>query len=351
LAGQNWEETLNKHGDMIEKRTHIILKREAERGIQYHSFIGGLYQALREYVLRKGKRLASTSALLTYKGFTGKIDDRILDVCAGLELYRHAILVHDDLVDRDETRRRGPTLHAAYAQSHDARLGEGLAVFAGNILYTLALKTLMNSGFERDKLLQAIALLNDAFQDVNESQSLDLLFEYKNPGIREWYAMASKRASSLFKASLGMGAILANAPSKDARLLVEAAEHMGYCFDVQDDIIDTFASEEQYGRKPGGDLAKRKKPLHLIYTYRMAGQRGVEALKRALLKPTLNLEGLAAIREVISGCGALEKAKKRSKKHAETAKKLLSETSLTVDVKGFFNSFIDYLTESLDWYR
>ncbi|MEM2964375.1 MAG: polyprenyl synthetase family protein [Candidatus Bathyarchaeia archaeon] len=256
----SWEAALNKYGKMIEERAETILKREAEQGFQYHPFMGGLYEALKGYVLRKGKRLASVTTLLAYKGFAGEMDDRILNVCAGMELYRHAILVHDDLVDGDETRRRGLTLHASYAQSYEKRLGEGLAVFAGNIMYTIALKTLVASGFERDKALRAVALLNDAFQAVNESQILDLLFEYKRPGIREWYVMASKRASSLFKASLGIGAILADAALKDARLLAEAAEHVGYCFDVQDDIIDTFASEEQYGRKPGGDLVKRKNP-------------------------------------------------------------------------------------------
>jgi geranylgeranyl diphosphate synthase type II len=86
---------------------------------------------------------------------------------------------------------------------------------------------------------------------VNESQVLDLLFEYKTPDVNEWYVMASKRAASLFKASLLVGAVLADASEKDLRLLGEAAEHIGYCFDIQDDIIDTFASEEQYGRRPG----------------------------------------------------------------------------------------------------
>lgn len=36
--------------------------------------------------------------------------------------------------------------------------------------------------------------------------------------------------------------------------------NIGYAFDIQDDIIDTFAAEQQYGRPPGGDVARGKKP-------------------------------------------------------------------------------------------
>lgn len=46
---------------------------------------------------------------------------------------------------------------------------------------------------------------NNAFQAVNDSQLLGLLFEYKIPDVYEWYIMASKRAASLLNASLGIG--------------------------------------------------------------------------------------------------------------------------------------------------
>lgn len=337
----DWEKTLDNYSLMIEEKLSSLLEKETENAINYHDFIGRLYRNLREYTSRRGKRLASCSTLLAYKGFNGEVDDRILDVCAGIELYRHSILLHDDLVDNDETRRGGSTIHNRYSHEHDIRFGDGLAVFAGNILYTLAVKAFSSSGFESGKIVEVLNLLNDAFQAVNESQVLDLLFEYKTPDVNEWYVMASKRAASLFKASLLVGAVLADASEKDLRLLGEAAEHIGYCFDIQDDIIDTFASEEQYGRRPGGDLSKHKKPLHIVYAYMMADQSRLENA----------LEDLNKIRKVLSDCGALEEAKNRSRKHADSAKKLISETTMSREAKDFYISFIDYVKESLNWYK
>jgi len=344
-----WEKTLDKYGLMIEERLSSFLEKETKDASDYHDFIGRLYGDLHEYAARRGKRLASCSTLLTYKGFNKVVDDRILSVCVGIELYRHSILVHDDLVDGDQSRRGGSTIHKKYAQEHDARFGDCSAVFTGNMLYALALKALSGSGFEPGRIVQVSNVLNNAFQAVNESQVLDLLFEYKKPDVDEWYIMASKRAVSLFKASLLIGAVLADASENDLRLLREAAEQVGYCFDIQDDIIDTFASEEQYGRKPGGDLMKRKKPLHIVHTYMMANQEQLETFESAIQKRPQ--EDLSRIRRVISECGALEAAKNRSREHADSAKKLISETNMSQEVKGFFNSFIDYVKESLNWYK
>jgi len=344
-----WEKTLDRYGLMIEERLSSFLEKETKDASDYHDFIGRLYEVLHEYTARRGKRLASCSTLLAYKGFNKGVDDLILSVCVGIELYRHSILVHDDLVDGDESRRGSSTVHKKYAREHDARFGDCLAVFTGNMLYALALKALSGSGFEPGKIVQVSNMLNNAFQAVNESQVLDLLFEYKKPDVDEWYVMASKRAVSLFKASLLIGAVLADAPENDLRLLREAAEHIGFCFDIQDDIIDTFASEEQYGRRPGGDLSRRKKPLHIVYTYLMARPEQLETIPSKA--GMITRDDLDRIRRVISECGALEAAKSRSRVHADSAKKLILETNMSQEVKDFFNSFIDYVKESLNWYK
>lgn len=101
-------------------------------------------------------------------------------------------------------------------------------------------------------------MIVDGFKEVNESQILDLLFEYKDVDVGEWYTMASKRAASLFKTTTLTGAILANAPPEDIGLLKEVGMHIGYAFNIQDDIIDLFASKKQYGRDPGRDVLFEK---------------------------------------------------------------------------------------------
>lgn len=346
-----WEGLLDRYGKLVDKKLEEFLAGQIEKGKGYHPFIGDLYSKIQEYVLRKGKRLASCSTLLTYKGYAGELDDRILNVCTGIELFRHSILIHDDLVDQDELRRGGRAFHGLFDEERDRRFGEGTAIFTGNAMYALALQALRDSGFPAGKISEVLRLLEDGYRAVNESQVLDLLFEFETPNVEEWWAMASRRAAALFRTTILAGAILGGAPEGDLNLLKEAAVHIGYAFDIQDDIIDTFASEEQYGRPPGGDLIHGKKPLHVVYAMKLAGGKGLRILTDLAGKRGLTREELEAAREVIRESGALDAAKDESRKHAKAAKELVAKTGMGDETKGFFSSFISYIEQSLNWYK
>lgn len=351
VAKMSWEETLDHYGVLIDGELKEFFREAKDAAKAYHPFIEKVYSNIEDFVLRKGKRLAACSTLLTYKGYTDDVDNRILKTCVGIELYRHCILVHDDLVDKDALRRGGKTFHKLFVENYDDRLGCGTAVFVGDLMYALALQSMLNSGFSKEKLNRATLLLLEGYRSVNESQILDLLFEYKEPDVDEWCVMASKRAASLFKTTILVGAILGNAPERDLQVLGEAGTHMGYSFDIQDDIIDTFASPEQYGRPPGGDIALGKKPLHIIYTLKLANREGIDKLKSLTRKKRISPRGLELVRAVVRESGALEAAKEKSKEHAEKAKALITQTCLSDETKRFFLSLITYIQESLDWYK
>jgi len=339
----NYEDVLDEFGLFIEDDLKEEFERAVNESREYHPFMADVYDTIQEFVLREGRRLASCSTLMVYKGYTGQIDDRIIKACSGVELYRHSILVHDDIVDVEDLRRGGETLHKIFARNYGERFGVGTALFVGNLLYALALKAVLQSGFESDKLMEAISLFSSEYEAVNESQILDQLFEHKKPNIEEWNVMASKRASSLFKASMLTGAILARAPKNDKSILANAAEHIGYAFDIQDDIIDTFASKEQYGRDPCGDISKRKKPLHIVIALEKDNR-----LVSLIGAPQADVE---TVQNLIRDCGALDTAKSISRDHAKEAQRLISLTGMSDEAKNFFISFINYVDESLDWYK
>jgi len=339
--------TLDRFSSIIEEDLRKQLKKRVKDEEQYHPFAGKVLRSLEEYLLRQGRRIASSSTLIVYNGYTSQIDDRIIRVGSGIELYRHSILVHDDIADAEMFRRGGKTLHKLFEEGYDEHFGIGTAIFAGNMLYSFSLETMLQSGFDGDKLKDVVDLLASGYKDVNESQVLDLLFEYKTPTVEEWSAMASKRAASLFKTSMLTGAILASAPKRDLTLLKDASRHIGYAFDIQDDIIDTFAQKEEYGREPGGDLLKRKKPLHII----LAMQKDPSI--SSLIEGGTDVAELdiLRIRELIRDCGALDEAKSISRKHAKEAKELISLTEMDHDTKGSLIALINYVEGSLDWYK
>jgi len=347
----DWENTIEEYGLLIEKRLREVLDRAIREAEDYHPFIGKVYASLKEFSFRRGKKLASCSALLTYKGYTGAIDERILSVCSGIELYRQSILIHDDFIDMEDMRRGGRTIHKIFEEGFDERLGEGVAVFLGNISYSLAIQTIISSGFPNNKVDDAIRLLAEGYKEVNESQILDLLFEYKDVNVDEWRTMASKRAASLFKVTMTMGGMLGDASKEDLELLKNAAINIGYAFDIQDDIIDTFASEEQYGRPPCRDITLGKKPLHIVYTIETNSPEARIVFERLRRANKLSPEDIEDARRIVRLSGGLDNAKRDLKKYAEEAKMLISKTNMMGDVKDFFKNLITYIENSLDWYR
>ncbi|MEM2931173.1 MAG: polyprenyl synthetase family protein [Thermoproteota archaeon] len=347
----DWETVLKEYGAMVEKKVGEIFSKTVKEAEKYHPFVKDAYICLREFTLRKGKRLASCSTLATYKGYVDTVDEKILNACASIEIYRQSILVHDDLVDMEETRRGGKTVHRFLADRHGERFGEGVALFLGNMAYSLAVQTIMGSGFPREKTTEVLSLLSEGYKEVNESQMLDLLFEHKDVDAEEWRVMASKRAASLFKVTMVAGGLLGGAPEADLRLLKEAAVNIGYAFDIQDDIIDTYASEEEYGRPPCGDIRLGKKPLHIIYSLKSPDSEASVFLKSLLGKASLTREEVEKVRSLVRRTGGLDSAKKASKRHAEEARRLIAETSMLGEAKDFFNHMITYIENSLDWYR
>jgi geranylgeranyl pyrophosphate synthase len=341
---------LDYYGILIEDRLKEFLKEILQEARAYHPFIERAYSRFEDYIFRKGKRLASCSTLLTYIGYTGKMDDRILDVAVGIEIFRHCILIHDDLVDQDDLRRGKKTVHKMFSEGQAKRFGEGVAIFLGDISYTLAIRAILNSGFEDEKLKKILSILSEGYKEVNESQILDLLFEIEEVDAKEWYTMASKRAASLFKITMLIGAVLGGAPERDLNLLEKAAINIGYAFDIQDDIIDTYASKNQYGRHSCRDLRLCKKPLHVIYTLLSKNQKSSELL-RNLLGKKLNKDEIELARLAIKNSGSLRRTNEMSKKHAEKAKELILKTNLNEEIKNFFKLFINYIEESLSWYK
>jgi geranylgeranyl pyrophosphate synthase len=338
------EEILDEYDALIESEVSRYFSRAREEAARYHPFMGRVYENLAEYVLRKGRRLATTSALLVYTGFKGEMDAYARTLGLALELYRHAILVHDDLVDRDEERRGGRALHRLFDLGEG--FGEAAAIFAGNMLYAMALEALEDI----PKSEELRNLFARAYREVNESQVLDAYFEHIEPSVEEWYAMASRRAPSLFRLTLLAGATLAEAGKEDREHLEKVGTEIGYAFDIQDDIIGTFATREQYGREPGRDVLRGKKPLHIALAMKLAANDEREELRRILASRSAGEAEVERVKELVRSCGALDTAKDIARKHAERAKAEIEKTSLSGEVKEVFAGFIDYVAESLEWY-
>ena len=191
---------------------------------------------------------------------------------AAMELFQSGLLVHDDIMDRDLTRRGKPSLFAQYADkargeghSDPGHLGESLGICAGDVAYFLAFEIL---GLLRVPPATGTAVLGLCARElaaVGIAQMQDVAWgatdaEVTEGQIARMYTYKTGRYS--FSLPLMVGALLADAGRERLRQWESLGEHMGLLFQIRDDELGLFGSEAETGKPVGTDVREGKKTLY-----------------------------------------------------------------------------------------
>ena len=91
-----------------------------------------------------GKMLRGSLVMLSHEMFEGSDRKNAVIAASALELFQTAVLVHDDIIDRDGIRRGLPTIHEQYKKiirgkpaDEIIHFGNSMAVCAGDAGYFL----------------------------------------------------------------------------------------------------------------------------------------------------------------------------------------------------------------------
>jgi geranylgeranyl diphosphate synthase type II len=231
-----------------QKRTLIdrLLDKYLPREDEYPQV---LHKAMRYSVLAGGKRLRSILALTAYESFGGKDCAVIEPAACALEFVHTYSLIHDDLpcMDDDDLRRGIPTLHKKF--------NETVAVLAGDALHDLAFGLIATSGSAR-----AVKELADAIgtSGMLGGQMADVQAEGRKVNLDEIRYIHSHKTGALIRASVRIGAILAEADEIVLGKLSVYGEKIGLAFQIIDDILDIEGDQKKLGKKVGSDRKNEK---------------------------------------------------------------------------------------------
>ena len=202
-----------------------------------------LAEALRHAVLSGGKRLRPILCIASAEAAGGTAEAALFPACA-VELLHTYTLVHDDLpcMDNDVLRRGQPTVHAKY--------GEALGVLTGDALQTFAFELLARTPEVRPgtvaRLVAELASAAGA-AGVVAGQVEDIRFAAAPTRDVIDYVFQHKTAD-LFRAAARLGAIAAGAAEPDLGRLSAYADHLGFAFQIIDDLLD--AQEAKSDTRP-----------------------------------------------------------------------------------------------------
>ncbi|MEZ7003931.1 family 2 encapsulin nanocompartment cargo protein polyprenyl transferase [Streptomyces sp. AD55] len=176
---------------------------------------------------------------------------------AAVELVHNFTLLHDDVMDRDTTRRHRPTAWTVF--------GDADAILAGDALQALALRLI--AGDPHPASGAAAARLADCVVELCEGQHADTAMERRAPHevtLDETLAMAEAKTGALLGCACALGALYAGASEEDVEALDAFGRQAGLAFQLIDDVIGIWGDPGHTGKPAGADLAARKKSLPVV---------------------------------------------------------------------------------------
>lgn len=179
-------------------------------------------------------------------------------VCGAVcEMVHMATLVHDDVLDEAEIRRRGQTLNMLHGNETSVILGDYLIASAYELCSSLDSPVPSRIVGNASAVMctgELLQLHHRNNHSLDEATYLEIL---------------NRKTAALIGAACELGALCTLGFDQREHPITQAllsyGKAMGIAFQIQDDVLDLMGSEEQVGKSVGKDLEKGKLTYPLIH--------------------------------------------------------------------------------------
>jgi len=344
---------ISYYKNLINSRLETFFNKKIEEGSKISNDIREIIINAKEYTMRGGKRLRPIFLIYGYKCLTDININAIIDVSISVELMQSYLLIHDDIIDEDELRRGKPTFHTIYknmcehkfGKNKSSRFGENIAILTGDLLEAYGEEILANAPFRSERIKKALIKYAEIVKNVNYGQILDVISEMKKKVTEEDILLIHKlkTASYTIEGPLHIGAILGGANDADLQVLSRYAIPLGLAFQIRDDILGLFGSEEKIGKPVGSDLREGKKTLLVLYALKRAEEEEKRYINQALEKDEITMEEINHIRDIVIKTGSLDHSLKLIKKYTREAIENIKNSDFRDEAKEFLIAVADYI--------
>lgn len=316
-----------------------------------------------DYTLRGGKRLRALLVLIGYWSKEWNSGDKsvVADIMTAVELLQSYLLIHDDIMDRDELRRGGPTVHVWFSRKCRESMwrdcehyGMSQAITAGDLLEASAVSLLVSRELAPRVLRDLVHTYTKGLRKVAYGQFLDVMFsQYSLNSIREEDVMLIyklKTSSYTVELPLHLGAIISGKYS--SVLLKELSSYAipaGIAFQIRDDIIGLYGDPATTGKPAGSDVKSRKKTILVVKAYELAGnsdRRLLEEVYDKLNEHEISDYHVEAVKKIVKETGGLQYAEELIRKYVDVANEALNSSR---EICEEAKEFLKWLTYRLSY--
>ncbi|MBW2022215.1 MAG: polyprenyl synthetase family protein [Deltaproteobacteria bacterium] len=295
-----------KDQEVLSKYAHHFERIEQELAQALSSKVGAIEEMGRHSLLGQGKRLRPLLFILCCRLFDNNSEE-LYKLSIVFEHIHTASLLHDDVLDNAQLRRKKPSANTLW--------GNHAAVLEGDFLYSKAFSTAVNyAGLDFFKKLTETTTI------MAEGQVLELLHE------RDWrlapetyFDIIYAKTAVLISAACACGGIISGARPDEVGQLEGFGTNMGIAFQLMDDILDYTSTEKVFGKPVGKDLREGKVTLPLIYTLSTMTPSERDEITFLLNRPDRNEDVYTEIMALVRSNGALARVRNEAEAYVRKA--------------------------------
>ncbi len=289
-----------------------------------------LYAPIRYTLSNAGKRLRPVISMMACDLVDGDCADAIYPAVS-LELLHNFTLIHDDIMDQAPLRRGRETVYRKW--------NPNVAILSGDTLFAMAYDFLIRTNSE--VLPQLLHAFNRIAVQICEGQQMDMNFEHRDDvSIDEYIEMIRLKTAVFFGGCMQIGAITGGAEQKKVNLLYDYGEKLGIAFQLQDDILDAFGSEEEIGKKRGGDIVANKKTFLYLKAVELSNSATMTRLRHLFSAPVTDEAGkIEEALEIFEQLNVRARAETVMESFYQTAMKSLDKVQANPEKKEIFRNF------------
>jgi geranylgeranyl pyrophosphate synthase len=266
-----------------------------------NSLTNGLSNPIWDMIDRGGKNWRAALCIITAQLFDCPLE-KVLPLAWCLEIIHAGSLICDDIEDNSEKRRGKPCTHKLF--------GLDRALNAGNFMYFLPLRIIMDCDMPKDIIYKLIEDYKDEMINIHLGQCTDIEWNKSDiiPSQSQYIRMVTNKTSVLCRLAVKFPIRLSAPGDGVEQALIQHAENLGVSFQIWDDIINLESEEYAKGRSYlGEDITEGKKTLIII---RALQQSGSDRLQKILALKTKDLNLVKEALDIIKQTDALDYCKK-----------------------------------------
>jgi len=347
------KKTLVEFKKMVDPEIQAYFKRVIGETEKVDKNISEAVKYARKIVMSGGKRARAAFMYYGYIAAGGKEKKKMIKASVSIELIHAFLLIHDDVIDRDELRHGVKTAHVHYGEiakkyfknKDAAHFGNSMAIIIGDMVGALGNQVLFESDFDAKIVMKALHRMQGIVSYTAIGQSEDVYIENRGRAsekeILKMYE--NKTAKYTFEGPLHLGAILAGADKKFLQSLSSYSIPAGIAFQIQDDILGIFGQVGKTGKPVGSDVRQGKQTILVAKALEKADGRQKEILKKCLGNKNLTQPELEQFKKVIIETESLKYAQELAKKMIFEAKGKIKNVNIDKEAKEFLLGIADYM--------